>query len=101
LVELRGMDDYSNFLVSSGMHVVHRQDLTLNCAKSWDLGLDIIKDKTFWSLALKLGAGFVTYLKAFHAMRAGFASGNFVYGLFIAKNDGNFANHTRSSNRKA
>jgi tocopherol O-methyltransferase len=85
MVELRGMDDYSHFLVSSGLHVVHRQDLTLNCAKSWDLGLDIIKDKTFWSLALKLGAGFVTYLKAFHAVRAGFASGNFVYGLFIAK----------------
>jgi tocopherol O-methyltransferase len=85
MVELRGMDEYSHFLVSSGLHVVHRQDLTLNCAKSWDLGLDIIKDKTFWSLALKLGAGFVTYLKAFHAVRAGFASGNFVYGLFIAK----------------
>jgi tocopherol O-methyltransferase len=85
MVELRGMDDYSHFLVSSGLDVVHRQDLTLNCAKSWDLGLDIIKDKTFWSLALKLGAGFVTYLKAFHAVRAGFASGNFVYGLFIAK----------------
>src|SRR4029077_10381043 len=70
MVELRGMDDYSNFLVSSGLHVVHRQELTLNCAKSWELGLDIIKDKAFWSLAVKLGAGFVSYLKAFHAMRA-------------------------------
>ena len=102
MVELRGMDDYSNFLVSSGLRVVHRQDLTLNCAKSWDLGLGIIKDKTFWSLAVKLGAGFVTYLKAFHAMRAGFASGNFVYGLFIAKMPENCANHAYSfSNRKA
>ena len=53
MVELRGMDDYSDFLVSSGLHVVHRQELTLNCAKSWDIGLDIIKDKTFWSLAVK------------------------------------------------
>jgi tocopherol O-methyltransferase len=85
MVELRGMDDYSNFLVSSGLHIVHRQELTLNCAKSWDLALDIVKDKTFWSLAVKLGAGFVSYLKAFRAMRAGFASGNFVYGLFIAR----------------
>jgi hypothetical protein len=25
-----------------------------------------------------------TYLKAFRAMRAGFASGNFVYGLLVA-----------------
>jgi tocopherol O-methyltransferase len=85
MVELCGMDAYCHFLASSGLHVVHRQDLTRNCAKSWDLGLDIIKDKTFWSLALRLGAGFVTYLKAFHAVRAGFASGNFVYGLFIAR----------------
>jgi tocopherol O-methyltransferase len=102
MVELRGMDDYSNFLVSSGLQVAHRQELTLNCAKSWDLGLDIIKDKTFWSLAVKLGAGFVTYLKAFHAMRAGFASGNFVYGLFIAKMPENCADRACSlSNREA
>ncbi len=85
MVELRGMNQYSDFLVSSGLQVVHRQDLTLNCAKSWDIGLDIIKDKRFWSLAAKHGAEFVTNLKAFHAMRAGFASGNFVYGLFVAR----------------
>jgi tocopherol O-methyltransferase len=102
MVELRGMDDYNSFLVSSGLHVVHRQELTRNCAKSWDLGLGIIKDKTFWSLAVKLGAGFVTYLKAFHAMRAGFASGNFVYGLFIAKMPENGTNLAGSfSNHKA
>jgi tocopherol O-methyltransferase len=96
MVELREMDDYSNFLVSSGLEVVHRQELTLNCAKSWDVGLDIIKGKPFWSLAVKLGAGFVTYLNAFHAMRAGFASGNFVYGLFIAKMPENCTDHACS-----
>ena len=93
MVELRGMNDYSDFLVANGLHVVHRQDLTLNCAKSWDIGLDIIKDKTFWSLAAKLGAEFVTYLKAFRAMRAAFASGDFVYGLFVAKMPKNCTNH--------
>jgi tocopherol O-methyltransferase len=85
MVELRGMNAYSDFLVSSGLRIVHRQDLTRNCAKSWELGLDIIKDKAFWSLAAKHGAEFVTNLKAFQAMRAGFASGNFVYGLFVAE----------------
>jgi tocopherol O-methyltransferase len=93
MVELRGMNDYSDFLVSSGLLIVHRQDLTLHCAKSWDLALDIIKDKKFWSLAAKLGAGFVTNLKAFRAMRAGFASGNFVYGLFVAKLPETGSNH--------
>ena len=63
----------------------HRQDLTLNCAKSWYFALDIIKDKKFWTLAAKHGAEFVTNLKAFRAMRAGFASGNFAYGLFVAR----------------
>jgi tocopherol O-methyltransferase len=85
MVELRTMNDYSDFLVSSGLDVIHRQDLTVQCAKSWDIGLNIIKDKAFWSLAAKLGSGFVTYLKAFQAMRAGFSSGNFVCGLFVAK----------------
>jgi hypothetical protein len=102
MVQLHGMNEYCDFLVSSGLHVVHRQELTLNCAKSWDLALDIIKDKAFWSFAAKLGTGFVTYLKAFRAMRAGFASGNFVYGLLIGKLSGNHINHACTfSNRKA
>jgi len=85
MVELRGMNAYSEFLTASGLEVVHREDMTLKCAKSWDIALDIIKDKAFWALAMKLGPGFVTYLKAFSAMRAGFSSGNFVCGLFVAK----------------
>jgi tocopherol O-methyltransferase len=85
MVELRGMNDYDDFLVSSGLQVVHRQDLTMNCAKSWDIGLDIITDKAFWSMAAKHGAELISSLKAFHAMRAGFASGSFVYGLFVGK----------------
>jgi tocopherol O-methyltransferase len=92
MVELRGMNDYSDFLVSIDLHIVHRQDLTLNCAKSWDLGLDIIKDKKVWMVAAKHGAEFVRNLKSFRAMRAGFESGNFVYGLFVARlpeNDSN------------
>jgi tocopherol O-methyltransferase len=89
MVELHRMDEYRDFLVSSGLDVIHCQDLTLNCAKSWDLGLDIIKHKKFWTLATKLGADFVTNLKAFRAMRAGFTSGNFVYGLFVAIKPGN------------
>jgi len=92
MVELRGMNDYNDFLVSSGLQVVHRQDLTVNCAKSWDIGLDIITDKAFWSMAAKHGAELISSLKAFHAMRAGFASGNFVYGLFVAKMPENGSN---------
>jgi tocopherol O-methyltransferase len=84
LVELQIMDDYEHFLASNGLQILHRDILNKNCAKTWDLCLDIIRDKSFWALAAKYGAAFISYLKAFQAMRAGFASGNFVYGLYVA-----------------
>jgi hypothetical protein len=84
-IDLETMDDYEAHLIASGLEIVHRQDLTRQCAKTWDLGLDMIRDKSFWALAAKMGKDFVSYLKAFQAMRAGYASGNFVYGLFIAR----------------
>jgi cyclopropane fatty-acyl-phospholipid synthase-like methyltransferase len=83
-VELQTMDDYEQFFISNGLQITHREVLNKNCAKTWDLSLDIIKDKSFWALAAKYGTQFVSYLRAFQAMRAGFASGNFVYGLFVA-----------------
>jgi hypothetical protein len=83
-VELQVMDDYEQFLISNGLQIMHRQVLNKNCARTWDLSLDIIKNRSFWMLAAKYGTHFVSYLKAFEAMRAGFASGNFVYGLFVA-----------------
>jgi cyclopropane fatty-acyl-phospholipid synthase-like methyltransferase len=83
-VELQVMDDYEQLLISNGLRILRREVLNKNCAKTWDLGLEIIKDKAFWALAAKYGAHFVSYLKAFRAMRAGFASGSFVYGLFVA-----------------
>src|SRR5208337_586146 len=43
-VELRTMEDYADFLTAGGLRIVHRQVLTPNCAKTWDLGLDIIKE---------------------------------------------------------
>lgn len=59
-------------------------ELFKNCTEIWNLCLDIIKDKSFWALAVKSGLEFVTYLKAFQATRAGFTAGNFICGLFVA-----------------
>jgi tocopherol O-methyltransferase len=84
-VELETMDDYESHLLAGGLQIAHKQDLSPQCAKSWDLGLAVIRDKSFWTLAAKMGKHFVTNLKAFQAMRAGYASGNFVYGLFVAR----------------
>ncbi len=85
MVKLQVMDNYADLLTSNNLQISHREILNSHCAKSWDLGFEIIADKALWSLAAKLGSEFISYLKAFHAMRAGFATGNFVYGLFIAK----------------
>ena len=85
LVELRTMQEYETWMKSQDLKVIHREILNKNCAKSWDLGLDIIKNRSLWKLAATKGAMFVDFLKAFRAMRAGFASGNFVYGLVVAR----------------
>lgn len=83
-VELHTMDDYARHLAHNGLEITHREALNAQCARTWELGLDIIKDKAFWALAAESGSQFVTYLKSFRAMRAGFASGSFVYGLMVA-----------------
>jgi tocopherol O-methyltransferase len=85
LCELETMDDYASYLAAGGFTIEHRQELTQQCAKTWDLGLSIIADPAIWALAAKLGMGFLTYLNAFRFLRAGFRSGNFVYGLFVAR----------------
>lgn len=84
-VELHEMEDYAGFLTSSGLRIIHRQVLNANCAKTWDISVKLLKDKSLWALAARHGSEFVTNLKAFQAMRAGYTSGNFVYGLFVAK----------------
>src|SRR6266446_8168404 len=84
-VELQIMDDYERLFTSNGLQITHREVLNAYCAKTWDVSLEIIKDKSLWTLAAKHGSHFISFLKAFQAMRAGFASGNFVYGLFVAK----------------
>ena len=84
-VELQVMDDYEGYFRSNGLQILHREILNENCAKTWDLSLEIIKDPSLWAFAAKHGSQFISYLKAFQAMRNGFASGNFAYGLFVAK----------------
>jgi tocopherol O-methyltransferase len=85
LVELKTMEDYATVIRANGLQITHNEILNKNCAKTWDLCLDIVKSKTLWKLAAKNGSEFVDFLRAFRAMRAGFASGNFNYGLIVAK----------------
>lgn len=85
MVELHTMGDYISILKSNGLEIIKSEDISKNTAKTWDISLEIIKDKMFWQLALKNGREFVNFLRSFRAMKAGFSSGNFVYGLIVAK----------------
>jgi tocopherol O-methyltransferase len=85
LVELQTMEAYQSAMAESGLTIAASEVLNKECAKTWDLGLDIIKNKAFWALAAEYGMEFVHYLHAFKAMKSGFKSGNFIYGLIVAK----------------
>jgi len=85
LVELHTLSDYRSYLSAAGLETVASEVLNDRCAKTWDFCLEIIKDRALWKLAAQNGADFLRFLRAFKAMRAGFSSGNFVYGLLVAK----------------
>jgi len=85
MVELHTMEEYEDWMRSNGFNITALEMLSAQCAKTWDISLDIVKKKEFWRLAARKGRDFVRFLRGFSAMRAGFASGNFVYGLLVAK----------------
>lgn len=85
MVELQTMEDYAGHMAAGGLEMVRSEILNKYCAKTWDFGLDILKDKALWGLAVQNGPAFVRFLRAFRDMRAGYASGNFIYGLMVAK----------------
>jgi tocopherol O-methyltransferase len=85
LVELQSMEGYEKLMSVNGLAVQRSHDVSNNCAKTWDVCLDIIKNRALWKLAASHGSEFLDFLTAFKAMRAGFASGSFVYGLMVAR----------------
>ena len=72
-------------IADAGLSVIRNEVLNRHTAKTWDFCLDIIKEKSLWQLAATNGPEFLRFLRAFHAMRAGYSSGQFVYGLLIAQ----------------
>ena len=85
LVNLHALKDYCGWLNENRVCIQSCEVLNQQCARTWDICLEIIKDKKLWELAAKHSSQFVTYLRGFRAMRAGFASGKFIYGLIVAR----------------
>jgi tocopherol O-methyltransferase len=84
-VELHTMDAYSSLMTKNGLQVIKTEVLNKNCAKTWDISVDIIKNKAFWAIAAKHGVDFVHFLRAFKTARDSFKNGHFVYGLIVAR----------------
>jgi tocopherol O-methyltransferase len=85
LVELHTRLDYESWLAAAGLPVMQSEVLNRHTAQTWDFCLDIIKDKSLWQIATRFGHDFLRFLRAFKAMRRGFSSGHFVYGLLVAR----------------
>lgn len=85
LIELHTMKEYEDLMEKNGLLVARTEVLNKECAKTWDISVDIIKKKELWAIAASHGIAFLHFLRSFKAMRAGFASGNFVYGLIVAR----------------
>ncbi len=85
LVELKTISEYGEMIRDAGLDVVITSDLSTRCAKTWDITTDLIKTPTLWRLARGRGTEFVRFLRSFSAMRKGFATGSFVYGMIIAR----------------
>lgn len=85
MIEMHTVEHYENLMRENGLLVVKTEVLNEQCAKTWDISVDIIKNKEFWKIAASYGMEFVYYLKSFKAARDAFRSGKFVYGLLVAK----------------
>jgi tocopherol O-methyltransferase len=85
LVRLSTCAEYVRLLESNRFRILYCEDLSKHVAKTWDIGLEIIAQKTFWKLATKKGTDFVSFLRAFRAMQKGYASGAFRYVAIVAE----------------
>jgi len=87
LVELESIADYVEVISASGMEVLQTCDLSERCSKTWEISASLIKDPALWRLASTQGVEFVRFLRSIGAMRGGFASGSFVYGMLVAQKE--------------
>lgn len=85
LVELKTIADYVEMIRSAGLTVTHTSDLSGHCSRTWDICASLVANRALWQLAGKAGAEFIRFLQSFQAMRRGFASGCFRYGMLVAR----------------
>ena len=90
-VELKTLAQYLDMIQRSGLSVTTSSDLSSRSARTWELASNVIKNPALWRFASSQGAEFVRFLRSFNAMRKGFATRSFVYGMIVARKDLPFA----------
>jgi tocopherol O-methyltransferase len=77
--------EYLRFAAHHGFAVTFTKNISDQVAKSWDLGMEIISKPKVWKAALQEGKMLVDFLKGVDAMRKGFSTKSFDYGILIAR----------------
>ncbi len=85
LVDLPTLSEYKHHLSSNNLRLRYYEDISNRVAHTWDACLEIARKKATWQLAYRHGKDFVAFLKSFKAMKDGYKSGAFRYGLMISE----------------
>lgn len=85
LVDLPSLSEYKSHFDNNNLRLRYYEDISKQVAKTWDVCLDIAKDRALWRLAYEHSKEFVGFLRSFRAMRNGYKSGAFRYGLIISE----------------
>lgn len=83
LVSLPTLSEYKRHIEENKLRLLYYEDISSKVAKTWDICLDIARDRTVWGFAAQHGKEFVSFLKSFKAMRSGFKTGAFRYGVLV------------------
>ena len=84
LPPLCSMNDYINFGSIAGFKVkASPLDISANVSKTWDITWELVRNPSLWKLALTQGGDVINFLKAFQAMRNGYSTGVFRYGVMV------------------
>jgi len=90
LPRLDSPSDYCKMMTLAGFSVVSSDNVSDHVKKTWDITSAFLAKPSFWKLAWEQGGWeIIHFMKAFHSMREGFASGSFIYNLIIAEKNTN------------
>jgi tocopherol O-methyltransferase len=83
LVSLPDLTEYKSYMDKNRLRLTYYEDASPMVAKTWDICLEIAKERALWQLASQHSKEFIAFLKSFKAMRNGFKSGAFRYALMV------------------